>query len=103
MTADEFRASPEMRTQLRDALNTPAVQQALAIGKSKNELVPIPLGLSGIDHARAGEERRVRALFVAELFELITAPPESAADRQPENFGTPHTIDDFDQTEPEHA
>jgi len=99
MTADEFRLTPEMRETLRNALSMPAVQHALAIGKSKNELALLPLGMSGIDHARALAERQTRALFVAELFELTTALPDAPPERPPETFGTAHNVDEFDQPE----
>ncbi len=84
MTEDEFRKAPEMRLELQGALNLSGVQYALAIVKSRNELVPLPLGCTGIDAGRAHEERRTRALVVAELFELIKPMPDAPPDREPE-------------------
>ena len=100
MTSEEFRKDSDLRAELSKLMyGNAALQQALAIVKSKNELALLPLGMNGIDHARALAERQTRALIVAELFEMTTALPDGPEDRPAETFGTEHTVDDFDQPE----
>lgn len=101
MTSEEFRQTASHRDALREALNIESVQHALAAVKSKNELVSLPLGCSATDAARAHEERRTRALVVAELFEMTTPLPDGPEERPPETFGTKHNVDEFDQSETE--
>lgn len=101
MTTDEFRSTASLRDILREALSRDVVQTALALVKSKNETVPIPMGLSGIDCGVALSERNTRAIFVQELFELTVPIPDVPAEAPPETFGTPHTVDDFDKPQPE--
>lgn len=100
MTSDDFRSSTPLRECLLALLQDATLQQALGIIKSKNELVVMPLGVDGLDHARALTERQTRALVVAELFEMTRPLPDAPAERPAEDLGTPHTIDDFDQQEP---
>lgn len=90
-----------MRDVLRESLNVEAVQLALAIVKSKGLDVQIPLGMAALDHARALAEIQTRALVVAELFELCKPLPDEPEERKPEDFGTKHNVDEFDQPETE--
>lgn len=77
-------------------MTNPALQQALAIVKSKGLDVAIPIGMPALDHARALAEIQTRALVVAELLQMTTTMPDEQAERQPENFGTEHTVEEFD-------
>ncbi len=75
MNQTDFRNDEKLRGELAVLMQNETLKTALALVKSRNELVALPLGASGIDAGRCHEERRTRALVVAELFEMTTALP----------------------------
>lgn len=92
--ADQFRSDSDKRFALEEVLSNPILQEAFAIVSE----VPtdVILGLSVVDTGRLLGEIQANARFVPKLLELSTPlPPQKA---QPsESFGTPHTVDEFDQ------
>lgn len=92
--AEQFRSDSDKRMMLEDALSNPILQEAFAIVSE----VPtdVILGLSFGDMGRLLGEIQANARFVPKLLELSTPlPPQKA---QPsESFGTPHTVEEFDQ------
>lgn len=101
MTSEEFRKNSELREGLRADMQRLSLQVALEVMKCKNESIVMPLGMKGIDHARVLAERQTRALVVEELREMTKPPPDAPSERPPEDFGTGHTTDEFDQKLPE--
>lgn len=96
MTSDEYRQDPAYRDELAKVMTNPALQQALAIVKSKGVDVQIPLGMAALDHARALAEIQTRALVIAELLQMTTTMPDEPDERKSETFGTAHTVEEFD-------
>lgn len=103
MTAIEFRKKGEYRNALAEILGNEVLQQAIAIitaddiGKDANLDAPEVVSVRVLSQ-RVGREQAFSILQELAL-------PLPAAQRPPiETFGTPHTIEEFDQPLPsEHA
>lgn len=93
--AEKIRSDSDKRSAVLEWLSSDIGQEALAAVTQAVTDAP-PLGTTGTDIVRMFGEAQERQRFVPRLFELTT-PIQPEQPRPPENFGTPHTVDEFDQ------
>lgn len=96
MNAQEFRENANLRSELAQALQIPAVQFALAIAKGEYDGADVADGGDALASAKLLSRRAGAERAVARILGLVN-PPAPEQDTPSMTFGTPYKVEEFDK------